>query len=397
MSLEELKEKALGLPMEPGVYIMKDSSGTIIYVGKAKMLKNRVSSYFRGAHNEKTTRMISCISTFDVIVANSEFEALVLENQLIKHYRPKYNILLKDDKGYPYIRLDLRKTYPTFSMVNTSTDDGAEYFGPFGGRHATREAIDAVCKALKLPTCGRRFPGDIGKERPCLNYHMGTCLAYCLRDTDSKLYGESISQAVMLLKGKGEELIAQLNHDMEAAAEELRFEYAAELRDRIKAIALLSQKQRVVSAAMADTDVIGFYRNPAKSCFVVLHFVSGQLLAKDFELMDSPLEDDSEAVASLVRQYYEQRKIAPKVIYLPWNVADMDSLSKFLSSVTEKSVAIQVPKRGEKLRLVETAIKNAREETDRYTSREEKTLKTLEWLKRALDLPEIPDRIESFR
>ena len=176
--IEMLREKARKLPMQPGVYIMLDKAGAVIYVGKAKLLRNRVSSYFVGEHNAKTEAMISKIADFNVIIAGSEFEALVLENSLIKHHMPRYNILLKDDKGYPFIRVDLNEEYPTFSIVSKPGKDGAKYFGPYGGRSVTRNAIDAVKKALKLPTCSRRFPRDIGKERPCLNYHMGTCLGY---------------------------------------------------------------------------------------------------------------------------------------------------------------------------------------------------------------------------
>ncbi|MBQ4381750.1 MAG: GIY-YIG nuclease family protein, partial [Oscillospiraceae bacterium] len=170
-----LREKALALPMKPGVYIMRDKDGTVIYVGKAKLLRNRVSSYFHGAHNAKTEAMIAKIADFSVIIADSEFEALVLENSLIKHHAPHYNILLKDDKGYPFIRVDLKSPYPRMSVASKREEDGAEYFGPFGARGSTFAAIDAIQKALKLPDCSRKFPRDIGKERPCLNYHMGTC------------------------------------------------------------------------------------------------------------------------------------------------------------------------------------------------------------------------------
>ena len=235
-TLEQLREKANMLPLKPGVYLMLDKTGAVIYVGKAKALKNRVTSYFRGEHLPKVAAMVDHVADFNVIVVNSEFEALVLENSLIKLHKPHYNILLKDDKGYPFVRLDLREEYPTFSLVNQTAKDGARYFGPYGGRSVTREILDTISKALRLPTCSRRFPRDIGKARPCLNYHMGACAGYCLKDASAEEYRRSMDEAVLILEGKTDELTQDLQRRMEAAAEELRFEYAAELRDRLRAV-----------------------------------------------------------------------------------------------------------------------------------------------------------------
>jgi len=193
--IEVLREKANNLPLLPGVYIMKDSRGEVIYVGKAKQLKNRVSSYFKGEHDPKTEAMVSKVEDFDVIVTNSELEALVLENSLIKRHQPRYNILLRDDKSYPFIRLDVQSEYPAFAITNKIARDGARYFGPYGGRNVTREIIDTLCKALKLPTCSRKFPRDIGKDRPCLNYHMGACAGYCLEGSSAEEYRRSIREA----------------------------------------------------------------------------------------------------------------------------------------------------------------------------------------------------------
>ena len=202
MTFEELKEKALSLPYEPGVYIMQDKTNTVIYVGKAKKLKNRVSQYFQenSSHNEKTRRMVSQVDHFDTIFVSTEFEALILENSLIKQHMPRYNILLKDDKGYPFVRLGTER-YPRFTMVGKPADDGAHYFGPFGGRSETRAAIDAICAAFRLPTCSRKFPRDIGKERPCLNHHMGRCDAFCRGTPDEDEYMRRIGQAEELLNG----------------------------------------------------------------------------------------------------------------------------------------------------------------------------------------------------
>ena len=240
MTFDELKEKAHALPLKPGVYIMQDAKNTVIYVGKAKALKNRVSQYFQdsASHTEKTRAMVSQIDHFDVIVADSEFEALVLENSLIKRHQPRYNILLKDDKGYPYIRLS-GEEYPRFSLANRAAEDGARYFGPYASRHATQAIVDALRSALRLPSCGKRFPRDIGKERPCLNFHMGKCDGYCRSLQMKEQHEEAIAQAVSLLEGRFKEVKADLTAEMERAAEELRFERAAELRDRIQAIELL--------------------------------------------------------------------------------------------------------------------------------------------------------------
>ncbi|MBQ6206936.1 MAG: GIY-YIG nuclease family protein, partial [Oscillospiraceae bacterium] len=225
MTKDELREKANELPLLPGVYLMMDKSGKVIYVGKAKKLKNRVSQYFQegAGHTDKTRRMVSMIDRFDTIIVSSEFEALVLENSLIKRHMPHYNILLKDDKGYPFVKLNAGE-YPRFTIVSRYADDGARYFGPFGGRNETRAALDAALAALRLPTCQRRFPRDIGKERPCLNYHMGRCDGFCRPEMTADEYGKRIEQAARILNGKAKDLLKELTASMETAAEELRFE-----------------------------------------------------------------------------------------------------------------------------------------------------------------------------
>ena len=397
MTFEELREKAHGLPMLPGVYIMMDKSGQVIYVGKAKLLKNRVSSYFReNGHNVKTAAMVSHIDHFDVIMVNSEFEALVTENQLIKHHKPKYNILLKDDKGYPFLRVTVREEYPSFSVVGRVQNDGARYFGPFGGRGTLHEAIDAVCKALKLPTCSRKFPAEIGKGRPCLNYHMGLCAGYCRGEPDAEAFRATVNEAMLIFDGKTEELCRSLSDQMEAEAEALRFENAAELRDRLRAVQGLERKQLVQNAARADTDVIGFARGTAKSCFVVLHFIGGTLLDKDYELLELPMEEDAEVLSQLIRQYYAIRGLCPKNVLLPMELPDREELERFLAASFVAAPTLFVPQRGEKRKLVETANINAREECERATDREERVAKTLEWLQRSLGLEKPPLRMESY-
>ena len=393
--LDTLLQKANNLPMKPGVYIMLDSSGKVIYVGKAKKLKNRVTSYFRGSHLPKVEAMVEKVADFNVIVVDSEFESLLLENSLIKQHQPHYNILLKDDKGYPFIRLDKNSQYPKFSIVNRPKKDGAAYFGPFGGRGLSREIIDVVCKAVGLPTCTRVFPRDIGKGRPCLNYQMGSCHGWCSGEGSAEEYRIAIEQACLVLDGKTKELLEDLNEKMLDCSENLRFELAAQYRDRIRAVEGLSNKQRVIATAFADTDAVGFKRG-AKTCFVVLHFNDGSLTGKDHELISDPLEDDEEAVSALVRQYYSARNIWPKDILLPFETEDMEELGTLFTQLAGRKVTVEAPRRGDRLRLIERADMNAAEEILRSTTSEQRRRSTLLWLQKALDLPEYPARIEAF-
>ena len=397
MTFDELKEKAHALPLKPGVYIMQDAKNEVIYVGKAKALKNRVSQYFANlaSHTEKTRAMVSQIDHFDVIVADSEFEALILENSLIKRHQPHYNILLKDDKGYPYIRLTVKEPYPRFSLANRAAEDGARYFGPYGSRGSTQNIIDALRVALKLPSCSRKFPRDIGKERPCLNYHMGTCAGYCLKDVTRAEYLKAIREAEMILDGRTAELTAELTEQMQAAADALRFEYAASLRDRLRAIQGLQNHQRVIATAYSDTDAVGFQRG-AKCCFTVLHFTDGNLTGKDRSFLDEPMEPDGEALAALVQQYYEGRGTYPRQVLLPCALEGQDALERLLTEAAGHKVALAVPQRGDKCRLTEMAANNAREEILIATTKAQRSLKTLEWLQRALELDAPPERIEAF-
>ncbi len=400
MTLEELKEKAHGLPLKPGVYIMMDKSGTVIYVGKAKALRNRVSQYFYdlASHGPKTRAMVSQIDHFDIIVVNSEFEALVLECATIKRYQPKYNILLKDDKGYPYIRLDVKSPYPRFSLASRVKEDGARYFGPYGSRGSTYQIVDAISRALKLPTCHKQFPRDIGKDRPCLNHHMGQCLAWCQGGQHGQAeYQDAIHQAVRLLEGKFAEVTAELQEEMLQAAQDLRFEKAAELRDRMKAIELLGTRQKVTAITRADTDVLGFFRGAAKSCLAVLHYAEGELAHKDIRLFDTPMEaTEEELLTELIPQYYMTRGSYPKLVLLPLDLEESYHLDRFLSQQAGRRVEVVTPRRGAKADLIRLANRNAEEEAVRQTSGEERRNKTLELLGRLLGLEEAPERMESY-
>ena len=398
MTKDELREKANDLPLQPGVYLMMDKTGKVIYVGKAKKLKNRVSQYFQdsAAHSVKTRQMVSQVDHFDTIFVTSEFEALVLENSLIKRHMPRYNILLKDDKGYPLVRLS-RGRYPKFTLVNRPANDGAKYFGPFGGRYETRQAVDAVCQALRLPTCRRQFPRDIGAERPCLNFHMGRCDGFCRPEMPEAEYDRRMEQAAQLLEGRPKQLLRDMTAEMEAEAEALRFEQAAQLRDRIQAISALSKKQTVIAGLCADTDVWGVFRGAGKSGYAVLHMENGDLVGRETELLTAPMEESAaELLAAVTAQYYLPRAILPHEILLCVDTGDCEELSEALTQRAGHKVWVHVPQRGEKSTLADMAVRNAQEEVRRATTAEEKTAYTLEALQKMLNLPQPPRRMESF-
>lgn len=396
MTFEELKDKALSLPYAPGVYIMRDKTDKVIYVGKAKKLKNRVSQYFQdtASHTPKTRLMVSKIHHFDVIVAASEFEALVLECSLIKRYMPKYNILLKDDKGYPYLRLNMKDVYPTITLVSKIADDGAAYYGPYGSRSVTHDILEAIRLTLKLPNCGRQFPRDIGKERPCLNYHMNQCEGWCQQGKSCTEYRERMLQAQQLLQGNYKSVADQVRKEMIAAAENLEFELAASLRDRLNAVEALNQKQLVTAISLADTDVVGYAETEAKACFAVLHFSNGNLLDKDYDVIPLP-DDRQEAVSSLLKQYYLGRGLAPKIVLLPFEIEDSELFSDLMEQQYGRKSRIRIPQRGDNMRLVDLANKNAIEEARRVTDKEERINGTLLLLGKMLAM-EPPQRMESF-
>ena len=396
MTFDELKDKALSLPLAPGVYIMRNKDDKVIYVGKAKKLKNRVSQYFQdtASHTPKTRLMVSKIHHFDVIVAASEFEALVLECSLIKRHMPKYNILLKDDKGYPYLRLNMKEEYPKITLVSKLARDGANYYGPFGSRGVTNDVLEAIRITLKLPNCSREFPRDVGKGRPCLHYHMNQCAGWCREEMSAQEYRQRIGQARELLQGNYKAVAAQIREQMLSAAEEMKFELAANLRDRLNAVENLSQKQLVTAGSLADTDVIGYSETEAKACFAVLHFSGGNLLDKEYEVF--PLPDDKiEAVSSLLKQFYLSRGLAPKRVLLPFEMEDADLFSQLMEQEYGRRPKLHVPQRGENAHLVELANKNAFEEAQRVTNKDERASGILVLLGKMLDV-DPPKRIESF-
>ena len=397
MTFEQLRAKARSLPLEPGVYLMHDAAGTVIYVGKAKKLRNRVSQYFQdtAAHTPKTRMMVSRIHDFDVIVAASEFEALVLECSLIKRHQPTYNILLKDDKGYPFVRIDLRESYPSMRMENKALDDGADYFGPFGSRYTTEYLLDTLRLTYRLPGCSKKFPRDVGRERPCLNFQMGNCDGWCRPEKTQEEYAAVFSQVLQVLRGDYRALAQLLRERMELAAEAMEFERAAQLRDRLRAIEALGKRQLVTARSGVETDAVGYAGSGVHACFSVLHYVGGALVDKDYEIVE-PAEHEAEAFSALVKQYYLTRRFAPKTILLPMQMEDAAPFAQLLERELGKKVRLLVPQRGEKVRLVELAVKNAREEAERLNSREEKLLGRLKLLQNMTGLAELPRRLEAY-
>lgn len=396
MTFDELKDKALSLPYAPGVYIMRDKTDKVIYVGKAKKLKNRVCQYFQdtASHTMKTRMMVSKIHHFDVIVAADEFEALVLECSLIKRYQPKYNILLKDDKGYPYLRLNWKDPYPVITMVNKIADDGASYYGPYGSRGVTHQVLEAIRLTLRLPGCSKQFPRDIGKERPCLNYHMNQCEGWCQEGKSFLDYRKTMEQAEQLLQGNYKAVADGIRQKMLEASDDLEFELAAKYRDRLNAVEALGKKQLVTAGSLADTDVVGYGQTEVKACFAVLHFSEGNLLDKDYEVFPTP-DDEKEAVSSLLKQYYFSRGLAPKIVLLPFELDDSELFSQLMKQQFGRKSKLRIPQRGDNAKLVELACKNAMEEAGRVTDKEERNSAILSILGKMLTIPR-PDRIESY-
>ncbi len=396
---EELKSKVLALPYEPGVYIMKNRAGEVIYVGKAKALKNRVSQYFQSdsRHSPKTRKMVSNIWDFDIIVTESEFEALVLENSMIKKYKPKYNILLKDDKGYPYIKVTTSKPYPSFSIVSKPEADADRYFGPYFSRHSARQAIDTICETLKLKTCRRVFPRDIGRERPCLNQHLGRCMAPCTGKVSAEEYAARIREAISLLEGNYKGLVRELEAKMLEASEDLQFERAALLRDRMRAVAALGERQKVVAGSFADLDTLAFVQGQTKGCVVVLHYLGGALQDKEYTVIDGATSEDAgEVLGAFLKQYYALRQSVPKTVLLSNAIEDMPAVSEFLSSIAGRKVELAVPQRGKRHDLTRLAAKNAAEEIARVETNQERRLKSLELWQGMTGLDQLPELLESY-
>ena len=382
----------------PGVYLMRDKNGQVIYVGKAKVLKNRVSQYFANlaSHTAKTRRLVENIDDFETIYAKTEFDALLLENTLIKRYKPKYNILLKDDKGYPYVRLG-KGEYATFSIVPARQDDGARYFGPYGGRGAAKAAIDIVRETFALPTCTRKFPRDIGKERPCLMLHLNKCCGVCTGSVSPEQYAELLRQSALLLEGKGDDLAHAMEEKMNERAEALDFEGAALLRDRMRAVQKLGRSRLVTGVTLSDIDVLACGLRGTRAAFALLSYGGGSLMDKKVQFFDGLEEQDlPDALGSFIKQYYSRAGNAPRELALDRDIDDREGVEALLSSLRGRRCSVLVPQRGEKLQMVRLAADNARLELEALETREQRSRKTLVLLGEMLGLEKTPRRIEAF-
>lgn len=392
-----LADKATRLPLQPGVYLMRDKNGDILYVGKAKALKNRVSQYFHrsAAHTPKVRAMVSHVADFDSIVTNSELEALLLECNLIKLHRPKYNILLKDDKAYPYLRVSVQEQYPRLSLAYRPNDDGARYFGPYRSSAVIRSTIRTVQQIFGIPTCKLRFPQDIGKNRPCLNYQIHRCMGLCKGEISPQQYHELFEQVLSFLNGDIDGVITQLTRQMEQASEALAFEKAAALRDRIRSLGGLAERQRVAVGAETECDVIAAAQNVQTVCFAVLMVRSGRLIDKEYRLFAvERVGSADEAMSEFLSAYYT--KMIPKKILLDREVEDQPLLTQLLCDRAARKVELLTPKRGQGRELCEMAAKNAAEELSVRESRAQRKQKDLSELQRALGLAVFPARMEAY-
>lgn len=396
-AMKRLRQKAMTLPLEPGVYIMKNKSGDIIYIGKAKKLKNRVSQYF-GSHTNhgiKTIKMVENVDDFDYIVVASEYEALVLECSLIKQYRPKYNILLKDDKGYSYIRIS-GDEWKKISLARQKKDDGAQYVGPYTSSYYITTALDEAAKIFKLPTCNKVFPRDYKKGRPCLNFFIGRCSAPCAGKITREEYSESVNSALEFLRGGSKSVsVKEMEREMLEAAENCEFERAARLRDRIRAVEKLSEKQVAVLLKEKQADVFSAVYATDCACLSVLRIKDGKVFDAENFIIDTP-EDAKNELMQLVINYYSIRDDAPRLIILDFEVEDVALLQKWLSEKFARSVRVVGTSTPENQRLAGLCRNNGSQHLSHRTGRGTREMKALDELGILLGLSKVPTYIESY-
>lgn len=395
--IKELRKKAMKLPLHPGVYIMHSRDDTIIYIGKAKALKNRVSQYFGSDknHNEKVRRMVSNVEYFEYILTDSEFEALILESSLIKQHQPKYNILLKDDKGYSYIKVTAGD-WPRISETKQVLNDGAKYIGPYLSAWTIKDTVEEARKIFRLPSCTRKFPQEIGRGRPCLNYYIKQCCAPCRGHVSQKEYNEVVQEALDFIRGGTSDSVRTLTEKMNEAAENLDFELAARIRDRITAINKLKERQKVVASRVPEQDVIALVLGGEKVSIQVFRFAGGRLYDRESFLLNA--DDEPEQIRSeFVMQYYSMRDKIPPVITIDGPVNDDGVLEEWLTKKAERRVKFHIPQKGEQKQLVEMCRTNAAEALaqamGRATGRE---TSALDELRQLLNLPKTPEYIESY-
>lgn len=398
---EELKK----LPQKPGVYLMKNDSGEIIYVGKAINLRNRVRQYFQSSRNHtvKTKTMVPHIAEFEYIVTDSEKEALILECNLIKKHCPRYNIMLKDDKTYPYIKVTLQEDYPRIFMTRKMEKDKAKYYGPFTDVLAAKETVETLHKLFPIRKCKKVFPRDIGKERPCLNHHIGQCLAPCSGNVAKEEYGAYVKDAMDFLEGRHDEIRKRMEAEMTEAAEKMEFEKAAALRDKIQAIQSVAQKQKMANTVMQEADVIAFVR-AFSQCLVQVFFIrDGKMTGRENFTLTAPEEQSrSEVMTAFVAQFYSGTAYIPKELILQEALLPEEEglLEAYLSEKRGTKVTFTVPQKGEKQKLVELAYKNANIVFEQFGEKmrkeEMRTKGAMEEIRKALELPQTLHRVEAY-
>jgi len=395
---QRLLDKANGLPLSSGVYIMRDRTGKVIYVGKSRKLKSRVSQYFQNSEKSvKTARMVAAVADFDYYLCDNEMEALSLENTLIKQYTPKYNIRLKDAKSYPYIKLTAEE-YPRLLFTRRRDADRAKYFGPYSGVSIAYSLIDLLSRTLKLPTCKRQFPRDIGKGRPCINYQIGRCSGLCTGKVSREDYAESIRYAADVLDGREKDVRRELEKRMYAYAEEERYEAAARCRDTIEALGRIGQKQKVVADPDTEQDVIALYSDDFCSCVSVFYVRSGVLQDKADFLFGADSILEYEDMTTFLCEHYRTREYIPSQVLLafPMDTEDVEMLTAYLSARAGHRVYLRTPERGKLRTLCEMVEKNAAEKAKLYRADTDRTEGTLARLAGLLMLESYPTRIEAY-
>ena len=398
---DQLREKANALPLRPGVYIMKNGEGRVIYVGKSKALRNRVSQYFQGGsgHNEKTRRMVASVRSFEYVLTNSEIEALALENKLIKLHSPRYNIRLKDGKSYPYIRISPEKKgeWPRVTVTRSRKKDGARYFGPYSGIKTPYDILETLKRVFGLPSCKHVFPGEIGRVRPCIYMQMGQCIAPCTGSVSREEYGEMIDRLASFLRGDMGAVKREMKEEMLAASEELRFERAALLRDRLRALERLYDKQQVVGAPGDEFDVISLYEDEESACLCLLYVRDGVIFDSEYLPVGEDTILDGDAVCAMLCELYARKEDLPAEICIgyPLTEEERETLEGYLRT-RSSGVKVRLPERGSKKQLCDLARDNAAQHAKRYEKEEKKDLRGLVRLAALLGLEILPERIEAI-
>ncbi len=398
----DIEEELKKLPSKPGVYLMHDERDAIIYVGKAVSLKNRVRQYFQSSRNKgvKIEQMVTHIARFEYIITDSELEALVLECNLIKEHRPKYNTMLMDDKAYPFIKVTAQEDYPRVMLARQMRKDRAKYFGPYTSAGAVKDTIDLIHKLYGIRTCNKALPKMQGKERPCLNYHIHQCPAPCQGYITKEEYAEAVKKALSFLGGNYSPILKELEEKMQAASENLQFEKAIEYRELLNSVGKIAQKQKITSSHMEDKDVVAMASDQEDAVVQIFFIREGRLIGRDHFCLHIAGEDDQEAVlTAFLKQFYAGTPYIPRELMIQYEIREKELIEEWLSSRRGQRVHIHVPRKGEKEKLVELALKNAQivltQDKERIRREEGRTIGAMKEIAKLLGLPGI-HRVEAY-